>query len=112
MKQVQELLKQSKCYDGAINGSVDDTQDGLKRFIASRKGKESPARIELAKATASDFDVWLRDAREIKDGVCTTKEKPPKPEKPAVRQERASNPPRYSSPPSGGGRIGPIQGIQ
>ena len=120
VKQVQELLKQSKCYDGAINGSVDDTQDGLKRFIASRKGKESPARIELAKATASDFDVWLRDAREIKDSVCITKEKPPKPDKPAVRQERAeraspprtNNPPRYSSPPSGGGRIGPIQGIQ
>jgi serine/threonine protein kinase len=121
IKRVQEVLKQSKCYSGAINGSVDETQDGLNRFIANRKGKDAPARIELAKATASDFETWLRDASEIAGGVCVAKEKPAKPEKPA-RQERAERPtpsprantPRYSSPPSGGGggRVGPIQGIQ
>jgi serine/threonine protein kinase len=113
VKRVQEVLKQSKCYSGAINGSIDATQEGLNRFLANRKGKDAPARIELAKATASDFDTWLRDASGITGGVCVAKEKP-------ARQERAERPtprgntPRYSSPPSGGGggRVGPIQGIQ
>jgi len=113
VKRVQEVLKQSKCYSGAINGRVDETQEGLNRFLANRKGKDAPARIELAKATASDFDTWLREASEITGGVCVAKEKP-------ARQERAERPtprgntPRYSSPPSGGGggRVGPIQGIQ
>ena len=63
VKRVQEVLKQSKCYEGDINGSTDDAQKSLDRYVktARMKGKEKPERIELAKASASDFDSWLRE---------------------------------------------------
>jgi len=60
VKRVQEVLKQSKCYSGAINGRVDETQEGLNRFLANRKGKDAPARIELAKPEP-DYNI-------VKDG--------------------------------------------
>jgi len=62
VRRVQNVLKESQCYDGAINGRSGETQDELDRFVASahKKGKPKPARIELAKATAADFEAWLR----------------------------------------------------
>jgi serine/threonine protein kinase len=116
IKRVQEVLKDSHCYNGAINGSSDAAQKSLDRFVktAQEKGKDKPARIELAKATASDFDAWLRDADGVKSGLCEApKAKAPTP--PRVREPR---PPRTStprsSPPSSGGGGGnmPIQGVR
>jgi hypothetical protein len=72
VRRVQEVLKASHCSDGAINGSSIDAQKGVDRFVetARKKGKDKPAKIELAKATASDFDAWLHDANDLKTNLC------------------------------------------
>jgi serine/threonine protein kinase len=115
VRQVQQLLKQGGCYDGAMNGrAADTTQDALDEFVAraAKKGKVKPARIELAKATAGDFEAWLRDAGQVKGEVCTPAP-PPKPkvarptrerEEP-VHRRRAERPvaePREREPSSSG----------
>jgi hypothetical protein len=93
VKKVQAALKQGKCYEGDINGSSDDAQNGLDRYVstARRMGKERPGRIELAKATVSDFEDWLRDADNIKDGICLPSAGP-KFNRPA-RERAVSHPP-------------------
>ena len=92
VKRVQTVLKQGRCYEGAINGRAGETQDEVDRFVAttSKKGRSRPTHIELAKATASDFEAWLRDAAEVTGDVCAPKPKPPKPEvaKPARQRAR------------------------
>jgi serine/threonine protein kinase len=91
VRQVQQVLKQGGCYDGASNGrSNEPTQDALDEFVAgaARKGKGKPARIELAKATAGDFEAWLRDAGQVKGEVCTPAP-PPKPKVAKPQRERA-----------------------
>jgi len=123
VKRVQEVLKQSKCYEGDINGSTDDAQKSLDRYVktARLKGKEKPERIELAKASASDFDSWLRESDDIKGGLCSPpSEKKPVQSKPVQaktqetpRRQQAAEPRQRSyQGGGGGGRIGPIQGIQ
>ncbi|HEY7083225.1 MAG TPA: protein kinase [Hyphomicrobiaceae bacterium] len=125
VKRIQEVLKQSRCYEGAINGSSDDAQKSLDRYIKSvrSQGKDRPARIELAKASAGDFDSWLREADDIKGGLCSLpREKRPAVSKPQHREEpRRTHAAEPRARPSsggggggggGGGRIGPIQGIQ
>src|SRR5262249_152754 len=88
---MQEGVKERKCYEGAINGSSDDAQKSLDRYIKSARlrGKEKPARIELAKATAGDFDSWLKEADDIKGGLCVPPperaERKPLPSKPHHR---------------------------
>jgi serine/threonine protein kinase len=128
VKRIQEVLKQSKCYEGDINGSTDDAQRSLDRYIktARQKGKDKPERIELAKASASDFDSWLRESDEIKGGLCAPVEKKPVQSKPMQTKSQDSAPRRqHSAEPrpqrsygggggggGGGGRMGTIQGIQ
>jgi serine/threonine protein kinase len=132
VKRVQRALKHSECYDGAINGNSDETQKGLDRYLsqARHKGKEAPARIEVAKATAADFDTWLRDADDLKGRICRL-EKPaherssdrPARERSPERSARERSPdrsararqPSYSSGRGGGGGGGggaPIQGVR
>jgi serine/threonine protein kinase len=91
VKRVQTLLTQTRCYDGAIDGRGGGTQESLDRFIQSvgQKGKAKPARIELAKATASDFETWLQGAGELKGDICAPKAKPAKPE--AAKTPRKRN---------------------
>ena len=117
VKKIQEVLKQSKCYEGDINGSSDEAQKSLDRYVqtARQKGKEKPVRIELAKATQSDFDSWLKEADDIKGGLCTPVEKKPVQARTQQREEprrQAAEPRRSSGGGGGGGRVGPIQGIQ
>src|SRR5262249_468748 len=135
VKRIQEVLKQSKCYEGAINGSSEDAQQSLDRYIKSahQHGKDKPANIKLAKATASDFDSWLKQADPIKDGPCATApEKEHTVSKPSRREEprraqptergrarAAESEPRPSDTPrlsyggaSFGGGGGPIQGVR
>ena len=73
VKRVQMVLKQGRCYAGAVSGRSIDAQEGIDRFVAAaaQKGNANIARLELAKATAADFDAWLREASEIKGQVCT-----------------------------------------
>ncbi|MBO0740476.1 MAG: serine/threonine protein kinase [Hyphomicrobiaceae bacterium] len=118
VRQVQQLLKQGGCYDGAMNGrAADTTQDALDEFVAkaANKGKAKPARIELAKATAGDFEAWLRDASQVKGEVCTPAA-PPKPkvvrptrerEEPAQRRrvDRPVAEPREREPSSSGTKL-------
>jgi serine/threonine protein kinase len=96
VKRVQTVLKQGRCYDGAVNGAMNDTQDDLDRYTsnAAKKGKSKPARIELAKATASDFEAWLRDVEDIKGDVCVVKPKPVEREAKAPRQREETAKPR------------------
>ena len=103
VRQVQHLLKQGGCYDGAMNGRpADTTQDALDEFVAkaAKKGTVKPARIELAKATAGDFEAWLRDAGQVKGEVCTPAP-PPKPKVIKSRREReeVANPRREREEP-------------
>jgi hypothetical protein len=65
VKRVQMVLKQGRCHDGAVSGRSVDAQDGLDRFVAAvgQRGNANVTRIELAKATAADFEAWLREAR-------------------------------------------------
>jgi hypothetical protein len=92
VRQVQQVLKQGRCYDGAVNGrSNEDTQGALDNFVANagKKGKPKPARIELAKATAADFETWLGDANQVKGGICTPVPQPPKMKIAKPTRERA-----------------------
>jgi membrane protein involved in colicin uptake len=84
VRRVQEVLKASHCSDGAINGSSSDAQKGVDRFVetARKHGEDKPAEIELAKATASDFDTWLHDANNVKANLCFIPQ--PKPERKVV----------------------------
>jgi hypothetical protein len=90
VKRLQQALKQGRCYDGAVNGRSTDAQESLDRFVAgaSQKGLPKPHRIELAKATTSDFETWLNDASDVKGELCAPKAvaKPAKPE--AVKTAR------------------------
>ena len=118
VKRVQEVLKQNNCYEGAINGSSDDAQKSLDRFIKSArlKGKDKPARIELAKASAGDFDSWLNDANDIKGGLCDVVK--PRRAIPVARQlpikreadQRVQHPPAPNS--GGAGGVHPIEGLR
>jgi serine/threonine protein kinase len=125
VKRVQEVLKVSHCYDGAVNGSSGtDAQKALDRFVdsARKKGKEKPGRIELAKATASDFDSWLREAEGVKGDLCAkprpVAQKEPRVREPSRPQQRVQQPrPSYSSggggySSGGGGGSAPIQGVR
>ena len=96
VKRIQTALKQSQCYDGAANGRIGDTQEGLDRYLlgSDQKGKARPPRLELAKATASDFDAWLRHAEELKGDICAAKPKPAKPEVARTKPEVAKPPRR------------------
>jgi hypothetical protein len=108
VKRVQEALKVNQCYQGAVNGSSSDTQLALDRFVESarKKGLQKPARIELATAAVSDFDSWLREAGDVKGGMCAPAARP----RPAERPRRIPN---YPSSRGGGGQGGSvIQGVQ
>ena len=124
VKRVQTRLSQSRCYDGAVNGRSGDTQEGLDRFVAgaNQKGKTQLARIELAKATAGDFETWLRGADDVKGDLCAPKPKPPKPEQakaprqreeegePAARRQAAAKPQGQASGNDRPGRGGTCTG--
>jgi hypothetical protein len=88
IKRVQMVLKQGRCYDGAISGRSVDAQDSIDRFLAAAgpKGNANIARIELANATAADFEAWLREASEIKGQVCA---RPPASAKPEAAKAAA-----------------------
>jgi tRNA A-37 threonylcarbamoyl transferase component Bud32 len=112
VREIQQVLKRSRCYDGALNGRSSDAQEGVNKFVenANKRGKAKPGRIELAKATVGDFESWLRDADDIKGGVCTPKAKPERQEKvPRPREAQAAQPQAAAkSPglPSGSDRPG------
>jgi hypothetical protein len=99
IKRIQAVLKQSRCYDGALNGNSDEAQKGLDRYLsnARKKGREPPPRIELPKATASDFDSWLRDADALKGDICAPASKPRI--KPSVRPDHTPPRARQTSTP-------------
>jgi hypothetical protein len=124
VRKIQQVLKRSRCYDGAVTGLSTDAQDGLDKFVdkAHQRGKPKPIRIELAKATVGDFETWLKDADALKEGLCAPVAKPA--EKPAAKAvEKPApkpRPPQYSAPRphygggggGGGGGGAPIQGIR
>jgi tRNA A-37 threonylcarbamoyl transferase component Bud32 len=102
VKRVQMVLKEGRCYDGAVSGRSGDAQEGIDRFVAAaaQKGNASIPRIELANATAADFAAWLREAGEIKGQVCTPAPASAKPETakaPARRDPGNERPSRRAS---------------
>ena len=97
MRQVQQVLKEGRCYEGAVNGrNPNDTQEALDTFVANagKNGGASPGRIELAKATASDFETWLRDAGTVKGDVCAPTPAPTKPKVARPTRDRDEEPDR------------------
>ena len=123
IRRVQTVLKDSQCYKGDVNGtSSDAVQEGLNKFVntARNKGNSKPVRIELAKATANDFDNWLQEADHVKSGLCVAPKPQPKP-KAATREPRQPSRPQYRGGGGGGGYGGggggggggaPIQGVR
>ncbi|MGE0848249.1 MAG: protein kinase [Hyphomicrobiaceae bacterium] len=118
IRRVQAVLKDSQCYKGDVNGtSSDAVQEGLNKFVntARSKGNSKPGRIELAKATANDFDNWLQEADHVKSGLCVAPKPQPKP-RAATRAPRQPSRPQYRG--GGGGGYGgggggaPIQGVR
>ncbi|MBO0741966.1 MAG: hypothetical protein J2P51_11135, partial [Hyphomicrobiaceae bacterium] len=102
IKRVQRVLKQGRCYDGAVSGRSDDLQESIDRFIAAagQKANANITRIELAKATAADFDAWLREASGIKGQVCAAgpaSAKPDTAKSPARRDAQNERPSRRTS---------------
>ena len=134
VRKVQSVLEQSRCYDGAIDGSSDKAQEGLNRYVesAERKGKAKPPKIELATATNGDLESWLKDADDAKGVTCVAAIAPvEKPRQgpaeksrqvPAVKPRRqAVEPPRQASEPRSAptnvpslapSGVTPIQGMQ
>jgi len=98
VKRVQMALKQGRCYDGAVSGRSVDAQESVDRFVAGagQKGNANITRIELAKATAADFEAWLREASEIKGQVCapSASAKPETARTPARREAENERPSR------------------
>jgi hypothetical protein len=99
IKRVQVVLKQGRCYDGAVSGRSGDAQESVDRFVAAagQKGNGNVARIELAKATAADFEAWLREASETKGQVCAaggSSAKPQAAKAPARRDAENERPSR------------------
>jgi hypothetical protein len=84
------VLKASNCFDGPVNGSISDAQKGVKQFVevAREKGKDKPGVIELATASAADFDSWLREANDVKSNLCVM----PKPEQRVTKSAGAPSP--------------------
>jgi membrane protein involved in colicin uptake len=114
VRRIQQTLKQSRCYDGALTGRSDDTQEPLNKFVANakRRGGSNLQQIELAKASVGDFESWLKDADAIKGALCVP---PPERAAPAEKKvpvaSRPSRPagadrPRRAEGNAGGGQSG------
>jgi hypothetical protein len=75
VRRVQQVLKRSRCYDGALNGLGNDAQEGVNKFVdnANKRGRSNVVRIVLAKANVGEFESWLKDADAIKVGLCPSK---------------------------------------
>jgi serine/threonine protein kinase len=114
VRRVQQALKQGRCYDGALTGRSDDTQEPLNKFVAKarKRGGSSLQQIELAKASVGDFESWLKDADAIKGTLCV-----PPPERAAPVEKKvpvANSPsrpagadrPRRAEGNAGGGQSG------
>ena len=99
VRNVQQVLKQARCYDGTITGRSEDTQEALDRFVANvqRRGGSTLQRIELTKAGVGDFESWLRDADASKGVQCAPKPES-KPEK-KVPVARNTDPPAATERP-------------
>jgi hypothetical protein len=116
VRKVREALRAARCYD-ASGGDVSGVQNALDRFVenAHKRGKDKPSRIELTKATTTDFDDWLRGANEIKGEVCSIPAKSAAPVRQRPIERAPSRPqPSYrsggSSSESGGGSV--VQGVR
>jgi hypothetical protein len=118
VRNVQQVLKQARCYDGTLTGRSEDTQEALDRFVANvqRRGGATLQRIELAKARVGDFESWLRDADGSKGVQCAPKPES-KPEK-KVPVARNSDPPAAAERPrrqessGNGGQSGGERGVR
>jgi hypothetical protein len=95
VRSVQQVLKQNRCYEGAISGRSGDAQEGLDKFVANaqRRGGSTLGRIDLAKASVGDFELWLRDAGAVKGAQCTP---PPERKVPVAKAPVARTPERTS----------------
>ena len=118
MRKIQEVLKRSRCYDGAVTGRSTDAQGGLDKFVdtAQKRGKPKPTHIELAKATVGDFETWLKDADAVKDGLCVPVAKPADKPAPVARPRQPGaavfGPAAAVLRGRGGGGNAPIQDVR
>lgn len=68
VKKVQTALKTNQCYTGEVNGDIEDTS--LAMVAAERSLKSDFRRIDLARATSSDYDSWLSWMRDLRPFNC------------------------------------------
>ncbi len=88
---MQTALKDGKCYDGKLNGDIGDASGALEKFETTyTKQKGKPQAINLASATAGEFEGWLNWFGRLEGFVC------PKP--PAVEKKKST--PKYKKRPS------------
>lgn len=68
VKKVQTALQNNKCYSGEVNGDIEDTS--LAMVAAERSLKSDFRRIDLARATSSDYENWLSWMRDLRSFSC------------------------------------------
>ncbi len=68
VKKVQTALKTNQCYSGEVNGDIEDTS--LAMVAAEQSLKSDFRRIDLARATSSDYDSWLSWMRDLRSFSC------------------------------------------
>jgi len=108
VRRIQQALKQSRCYDGALTGQSADTQEALNKFVANAKkrGGSSLQQIELAKASVGDFEAWLRDADTIKGTLCVAPSEKKVPVANSPSRPAADDRPRRAESNQGAGQSG------
>ncbi|MGD9784136.1 MAG: serine/threonine-protein kinase [Hyphomicrobiaceae bacterium] len=59
IKRMQAALMTSQCYSGELDGDADTTSAALTSFETSFRGEGEPQKIDVASASAGEFETWL-----------------------------------------------------
>ncbi len=68
LTEIQTGLKARQCYDGSVNGRLEDTQPALENYVT--KTLPDGRKIELASATTAEYEDWMRWFRALDEYVC------------------------------------------
>lgn len=93
---MQTLLKERSCYEGSVNGSLEDTQSALEKLEKNKKIKAPP--IRLASATRGEYEDWFSWLRPLEGSLCPApevkKEKPKLKWRPVPKKKKTIKKPK------------------
>ncbi|MCH9809436.1 MAG: protein kinase [Alphaproteobacteria bacterium] len=99
LTQMQTLLKERSCYEGSVNGSIEDTQSAVDK-LGENKKLNAPE-IQLASATRGEYEDWLSWLRPQGNSLCaapTVRKKLPKTKFRPVPRKRKVLPKKRTTP--------------